>query len=1048
MRIYLFAAASLAPLLLAVTPAAATVVIGAVSPPVATATAGGGAPDDVVVNGAGAINLTAAGAALTRNSNNAITNSGSLSATDIDNAIGVQLNAGTAGRFENTGVINIGESYTATDSANSDAVAEAPFAKGVGRYGVRLSGAGVSGGDIVQDGGSITVKGNSSYGISLESPVSGQFVVTSSVSLTGDVGAAVRSTSTIAGPVTLSGPISATGQGSVGASFTGDLGNRLSVYGGLTSTGYATTVRTTGTALANIQKTPTDVEQGGSALVIGGNVAGGVFFGAPPGATAVGSTDDLDGDGVQDGVEGVGSATTYGSAPAVLIGATGRTVTLGNFDNAANAFGLIIRGAISGQGVYDGVTATGLQLGTGDGSTTNLSGGLRVVGAIGAISYSADATAIHLTPGVIGGAIINEGTISSSILASTTAVNSRAILLDAGASVATIANAGIISATAVGDSANAAAIVDRSGRVTFIGNSNTISAVLAPTLAVDAVTGSTTAIDASANTTGLTLRQEFNSSGTTPSIVGDVLLGSGPNTVQLLGGTIVGALQLGGAPSSITIDNGASYTGALRYSGQGLAVNIVNGVLSDTATGKINLASLNIGAAGNLKFAVDPVAGASTTFAVVGPATLATGAKLGLNVLSIPSAQLQTFTLLTSPQLSLGAVDTSQIAALPFLFSGTLRSTGTSLVVDLQRRSAVDLGLDAAAGTSLDVVSAGVNRQASVQAALLGQTTAAGFSSLYNQLLPDRSDGVFRLAEQASRAVGDATGAFPDSPAKLTGGAWVQQLVVGYQKDQDATEKVEAGGYGFAVGAQTAEGYLGSFGLTGAFVTGTTTDNGRPADTNVNLTELEGGAYWQATIGGLRLDARAAGGYLFLTGVRGVQAAATATSSLLEATSKSDRNGYTISGRAGAAYQLDFGRFFLRPQAHYDYFRLNEDGYTETGGGTGLDLSVASREGDQSSATGSVVLGAKFGTGFLVRPSLELGVRDVFSGDAGDVVAGYAAGGATYRLTATPLTGTLPLARLALKGSAENFEIGIEAGAEAKDKYKEGDVKGTIKILF
>ena len=400
---------------------------------------------------------------------------------------------------------------------------------------------------------------------------------------------------------------------------------------------------------------------------------------------------------------------------------------------------------------------------------------------------------------------------------------------------------------------------------------------------------------------------------------------------------------------------------------------------------------------------------------------------------------------------NLGAVDQSLIASLPFLVSASLSSTPTSLQVTLQRRTAAQLGLNSSEAPALNGVSNGVNANPLVAAALLGQTTQAGFSSTFRQLLPDRGEGVLRFTEQATRQVGEATAEADDFAD--AGHAWVQQLVLGFQQDADSTrEKSQAAGYGAAGGVQTDQGPFGAVGVTGMFAIGKTDDKSRPASVNVDVTDLEGGVYWRARLGGLRLEARGGGGYLWLHGDRSISIAATDTSAAFASTSKSDRNGYEVSGRVGGSYELDLGALWVRPQAHLDYFHLSEDGYTESGGGSGVDLSVASRTGSETSGVGSVEFGAKLGSpdAIVWRPSVEVGVRDVFDGDTGALTAGFGSttGPGAFTLTPLSLKGTNTLAKVKLSAAGRGYDFDVEASGEERSSYKEGQLRAVARFTF
>src|SRR6478735_3063022 len=96
LRHVLFAAAS--PLcLLAGAAQAETVVSTSTTAPVATATATSGGRDDLRVSSAGTIKPTAAGAAITLNSNNSVTNEGAISFQNVDDATAVLALGGMTG---------------------------------------------------------------------------------------------------------------------------------------------------------------------------------------------------------------------------------------------------------------------------------------------------------------------------------------------------------------------------------------------------------------------------------------------------------------------------------------------------------------------------------------------------------------------------------------------------------------------------------------------------------------------------------------------------------------------------------------------------------------------------------------------------------------------------------------------------------------------------------------------------------------------------------------------------------------------------------------
>ena len=318
MRRPLFAAVAAAPLALCMASAAPaqTTVSSNSSTPLATSSAG-----DVTIASGATLTLNSATPGVTVDSSNNATVTGAISADNLSNATGVLLTGGHTGSLTTTGPITLTEDYTATDTVNGDSVVEAPFAQGTNRYGVRLTGAQPFTGAITL-GGAITIKGQTSYGVSLEAPLAGALTTTGAIALTGDNGAGVRETGGVTGGVTIGSTITTTGQGSQALVLTGDVGGAVRLQGALSSTGYSDTTRLTDTTQQTaLQTTALDVEQSGSTVTVGANVTGGLYISGVPTSTVAGTLADVDGDGVADGAETNGSITIFGTAPALVIGA-------------------------------------------------------------------------------------------------------------------------------------------------------------------------------------------------------------------------------------------------------------------------------------------------------------------------------------------------------------------------------------------------------------------------------------------------------------------------------------------------------------------------------------------------------------------------------------------------------------------------------------------------------------------------------------------------------------------------------------------------------
>ncbi len=1102
MRKTLIAAVALAPLYFAASTAHAATTIGSsTSTPIATATAANGAPDDVTINSgvtvSAAAGTTTPVSLVTVNSNNSVDNLGTLSSSNINNVTGILIKGGVTGSVTNDAAISLTTSFAAPTTA--DGYQQGPFAGTAGPtnptgtgdyglYGIRLTGPGVFTGSITNSStGVITISGNNSYGISIESPVVGSLLDAGSMTLLGDnnIGVSTAANGSISGNVVISGAVTATGTNSSAVVLKGAIGGGFNLYSALTATGYAVSSRTTDTTLLAKLETPANnqINLAGSTLVIGNSVGGGVYIGGAPIGTVSGSTADLTGDGLADSSEGAGSVNQSGSAPALVIGSTTGNVVIGGFvgQNGAtqdNGFGLVLRGSVSASGVYDNIDANAIWIGTPTGGTTNLSSGARIYGTVSASAYNGNATAVHLFGGASVPTIDVRGALAASIVSSTSNLTVGGVLIDSGATVNTVNVSGSIVAAGTGDHVTAYGVRDQSGTVNSVLNQGIISAANAVTVLGDTQTGRAVALDLSANTTGVTLVQQLNptpqtaygsTSGTaatalttataiTPAIAGDVLLGSGANTVRFLAGSLTGALDMGsGTGGSLTLDNGATITGPLRFSGTGLAINVANGVLDVRSANTLNLSTLNVGATSSVFFAADPANLTATRFVVSGAATIASGAKLGLNLLSLPSGD-QTYVVIQTANPASLSVGTTTIAGglttLPYLVAANLSTNAAAGTVSLEirRKTSAELNLSTSENALLNQVYTVAPTDPEVQAVLLAQTARNPFLRVFDQLLPESSGAVFEASREASDAVTRATAAHDQTPgAAGTQGVWGEEFVIGAHGNRSAQNiDYDVGGFGVVGGVALGGSGFGAVGMTAAFSTLTVTNPLIKGDSQQAISSLEGGVYWQGSINHLTLDARAAVGASSIDGRRQLYSIAQDGTVAVNRQVKDKRTGFNYTLHLGGAYEQGLGGgFYARPQLRLDYFGMNEDGFKETDPiGTGFALAVNSRSGSVGSGTASIVLGRSTGTDFRVRPELELGVRDAFGGGAGNTTARFIGGGTSFVLNPTDLTGVGGVARVGVKVSTDFYEIGLHAGVEVRDHFESGDARVTVRLLF
>ena len=330
MRALLAASVALSALALAQGSWAATKV-GDGSKPIDTGTINNGQPDDIDLTGTLTLK---SGTAITQTTNNSITVDGTISMNNTaDGSVGILGQGGKTGSITNNGSINLSDGSSRTDTINNDGIADGAWAKGENLCAICVAGAGTFTGNVINaSGAQIIVTGNDSFGISIgglgngattlvtgsKTPGDDGTILSStggptdtltafvgnltnagSINMTGDNDFGIVTTAPITGTVNIAGSVNMAGADSVGVGLYGDVNGRVVFGGAITSTGFSsTTAPTDSTALNKVLATKSDVQLGGPAVVIAGNMSQGVLFDAAPAPSS--TNPDVDGDGVPD----------------------------------------------------------------------------------------------------------------------------------------------------------------------------------------------------------------------------------------------------------------------------------------------------------------------------------------------------------------------------------------------------------------------------------------------------------------------------------------------------------------------------------------------------------------------------------------------------------------------------------------------------------------------------------------------------------------------------------------------------------------------------
>ncbi|MFA7262842.1 MAG: autotransporter outer membrane beta-barrel domain-containing protein [Caulobacter sp.] len=390
--------------------------------PITTGTIDNGAPGNIIVGSGGSVIVTTTGPIVTINSNNTVVNNGEISSKDVDGSVGILVNGGVTTSLTNTSVISITDTYTAKDDGSGSATSTAgdgnldgPFATGTGRYGIRVTGAGAVTGDILNDtAGAITVEGNDSWGISLESALIGDFTNLGSVNVTGNDIHGIQISGPVTGNVTTNGQVSVIGENAVGVAIDADVSGALQVQGSVSATGYRYGTRPASPDV-RADLDADDLLQGGPAYRISGDVGGGVMLAIAPSADIDndndGWVDSADTDDDNDGVLDADDADDNGDGITDNDYDDDGTANSSDTDDDGDGILDADDDDDNGDGILDGDT-------DGDGviDTAEGVGSISVAGAAPALLIGSDTRDIAIGavgPGSLAYGLVVDGTISA-----------------------------------------------------------------------------------------------------------------------------------------------------------------------------------------------------------------------------------------------------------------------------------------------------------------------------------------------------------------------------------------------------------------------------------------------------------------------------------------------------------------------------------------------------------------------------------------------------------------------------------------------------------
>lgn len=1037
--------------------------------PLLTSAPDGASPGDVTITSTGSIAVTAGQTAITVDSNNDVSNAGTLSSSDANNTTGILLQGGFAGPqvITHSGAISLLETYARTDS-DSDGDLDGAFAAGTNRHGILLNGVGAFNGDITSSG-AISIEGTASAGIQLETLLNGDLTSTGVINVVGEnsTGIAILggAGAGVSGDVFARGSFAGAGEGVRGVFVGAPVGGALRINGAWAVTGYTTTARP-----ADVSKLDADdLRQGGSPIDVRFSVANGITI------EGIGVEDDLDddGDGLLDNGadandDASASISVFGSAPAILIQADpSANLVLGP---TASTYGLHVRGGVSAVGVYDGVDATAIRIEGAAGSSVTTAAGVALDSVISATAIEADSYGLYLGNNASAPSVQIRRSVSSAVGAET-AQDAYGIFLAAGANAPSLSNSGVLSARLLGEVGDASAIVDLSNTLATITNSGTISASVTATdtnlnddIPPPPVTGSAIAVDVSASTIAVTLNQIADTpftdddtvdddASTRPAvkIEGDIRFGSGADVFNLLAGSVSGDVSFGAGADTFTVNNGASYTGRVDDSDGALTLNVVNGSLALDG-GALNLTSASFGAQSTLQVVLSETPGAATFIHSSGDITFLSGASLRANVPpGLPASGSITF-LTADGTLNGGNFVTGPItgAGSPWLYNFQVSQVANSLLGDFALKTAAQLNLSANQGAVLTPLIDAMRPNSAAAAAFASIDNEADFFDAYEDLMPSYAAASTELAatgiQQAQSATSNRL-----SATRLQGldevSVWAQEI--GYALTRTPLtpngQEYDGNGFGFALGIDAPLKNGALFGLSGSLLASEAKDEGRP-DGEIASIFGQANAYLGTAMGPIDLDLIAGLGVGQMTSRRVVDIGAD-----FRTTAEAEWLAYEGHAAVRASAPMKLADWFVvTPQAALTYVYMTEEGYTEQGGGAGIDYDSDTANTQRLWGDAGIELSGRFrlGGAGVLAPRLFAGYRSNLTDGEAERTFRFASGGPDFTLIDETSGDGAPLVSLGVDGSNGFSTVSLTYEGEFGDQIERHSLNAAVRFRF
>lgn len=1048
--------------------------------PIDTAAAG-----NIVIASNGRVTLTGQpGPAVRMNSdNNVTTETGSrIEITDVDGAIGIQVDPGVTGDLVHNGAIVLNDTFTAPVDEGSG-IPDGPFAEDQNKTGIlvgavdanyeAIAGQAAFDGSVTAGAGSrIDVAGQDSFGLRTVAGVTGDVVVRGQVNVRGERTRGVSIENAVDGDVEINAVSAITPDGS-GVVVDGPVGGGIRLTGPIDVTGYRVPSRVARDIFEQINEL--DVAQNAnSAVIIAGSVQGGVFIGGSsvisqssgrgsavelrPGESA--SQDQVIGEAVLPANFGVAEADIDEDA-----------------DPEALGYSVVNRGAVAARGVFDGRDATAFLIAGRDvngvmRAVILTEGGMRNDGAIDAVAYDAEAVGLRVGAGAQLDTFNNRGELRASAslgfdddgFADPEHGTGRAfaLVLDDGSEIRRILNErGTIFALVERGGEAATAITVNTQSLELIENSGTISA-RALNLVAGAGPVPTIAIDARNHHSGLLIRQTapVDNEGNpiddlTASIFGDVLLGDGDDTIELLSGELRGDISFGAGNDTLII-NGASLIGAISNAAGELDVSVTDGRITLTGTNAVELTNAIFNSGAVLDLRIDSEGRTDAFINASGEVAFLEGSDLTVSLARLVG-EGRDFQLITAQTLTISdEAELLTVEDAPFIYNASVRrddNDPNTLILSLERKSADQLGFDANRAAAYSEALAAFDAVDGLGTAVASLRTQGDFFRAYDQLLPDYAGSAIQFALASNDASAGALAARLENARRAPdqmAGVWIQEFA--YFVDRAGGMVTDPGYRGHGIGlAAGVDIPWGPFYAVGISVSGASSDMRRHEGFNDPMVAFTGqfGAYFGLDLGGFDVSGSAGVGFDRFETERTIRIQD------FSAVTMADWSGWhmTASGRVGRDFT--HGRWMIRPEATLTYLALFESAFNETSTGLNADtnaplaLYIDDRESSTLLGAATLTAARRFGndTSWWL-PSLRIGYRGEFSSRSPETVARFGPDGTPFTLNprAIPGSGVLIGFGLSAGSNYSTFTFGYDA--DVRDDFIRHTARILIRLTF